>query len=681
MLLSNHQNLKRSSFLFVSTGIFIILLGAIGVTGWFLNIGAFKSAFPSYATMKFNTALCVIISGLSFIMLIRYDDLFLKSLFRLLLVAFGAFSLISLSQDIFHYSAGVDQLFATDYNSIARGLPFPGRMSPSTALCFSLLAISLSGIDSKHTVYKSVAQYLLHAITLIAFISLIGYLFKVPYSRKFSFFSTMALNTGVAFLSISMVASIINYNLGFTRFFTGTGIGNIMARRLFPGMVASLIIVGYISIELQRNNYITPEFGVVLSTVTFLLIGLFLILGTLTAMNRIDLKRTEAVNECLQLNKNLEEIVSQRTRELKHSNEKFIKIFNSNPTCIIITELNTGEYADVNPAVLEMLGYAREELIGHTSLELSVVGPDYRQYLVDSIRNKGFIRNEDGVFKDKNNNDKHCIVSAELFEDGDQKYMMSFIYDITDRKIIENNLQDTKKSLEILTDKLSNQNKQLLSFAHIISHNLRAPVSNLNLLVHFYKESTTQEDKDELWGNFETVIGHLNTTLDELLETLKIQEDLAKEREALSFEKTFNGIKEILIGQIKESKAVITTDFSRAAEIVYPKIYLESIMLNLISNALKYKSPERVPEIIITSDNVAGEAILTVKDNGLGIDMARHSENLFGLRKTFHRHAEAKGVGLFLTKTQVETMGGEISAESVVDEGSIFKIIFNKMQA
>ena len=666
--------------MFISTGIFILILGAIAVTGWFLHIGVFKSVFPSYATMKFNTGLCFIITGLSFIILIRYDTLFSKSLFRALLVCFGFLSIISFSQDLFHYSAGVDQLFVTDYNSIVHHLPFPGRMSPSTAVCFSLLAVSLSGIDSKNAIYKNIAQYLLHAITLIAFISLIGYLFKVPYSHKFSFFSTMALNTGVAFLSLSMVASIINYNLGFTRFFTGNGIGNIMARRLFPGMVVTLVVVGYFSIELQRNNYITPEFGVVLSTVTFLLIGLFLILGTLIEMNRIDLKRTEAVNESLQLNKNLEETVLQRTRELKHSNEKFIKMFISNPTCIVITRLDTGEYADANPALIEMLGYAREELIGHTSLELSVVTPAYRQYMVDNMNDKGFMRNEDGVFKDKNNNDKHCIVSAELFEDGDQKYMMSFIYDITERKIIENNLQDTKKSLEILTDKLTNQNKQLLSFAHIISHNLRAPVSNLNLLVHFYKESTTQEEKDELWGNFETVIGHLNSTLDELLETLKIQEDIAKEREALSFEKTFNGIKEILIGQIKQSKAVITTDFSKAREIVYPKIYLESIMLNLISNALKYKSPERIPEITIISDNVAGEAILTVKDNGLGIDMARHSDNLFGLRKTFHRHAEAKGVGLFLTKTQVETMGGEISAESVVNEGSVFKIIFNKTQ-
>jgi len=101
-------------------------------------------------------------------------------------------------------------------------------------------------------------------------------------------------------------------------------------------------------------------------------------------------------------------------------------------------------------------------------------------------------------------------------------------------------------------------------------------------------------------------------------------------------------------------------------------------MLNLISNAIKYKSPERTPEIVIKSDYIDGETILTVQDNGLGIDLTRHAKNLFGLRKTFHRHAEAKGLGLFITKTQIEAMGGEIRAESAVDVGTTFTIIFNK---
>jgi PAS domain S-box-containing protein len=679
MQFRDHQNSRRFLILFVSTGVFIIVTGAIAAAGWFLKIGAFTSVFPEYTPMKFNTALCFVISGTCFLLLIKHNTSFLNTLFKLLTILFGAYAIVSFSQDVFHWSAGIDQLFVADYNSNAQKLPFPGRMSPSTSLCFGLLAISFLGIDSKERAYRNIAQYLLHTITLIAFISFVGYLFKVPFTFKFSFFSTMALNTACAFLLLSIVGSLINYDLGFTDLFTGKGIGNIVARKLFPGMIISLIVLGYISIELQRKNYITAEFGIILSTISFSIIGLFLIRNTLKEMNRLDLKRTEAENETRLLNKNLEDIIKQRTIDLEHSNDRFIKIFNSNPTCIAITRLDNGEYTDVNPALLKMLKYSRGEIIGHTASELSIISAEYRQFMVDSLNKNGLMRDADVVLKDKNNHDRHCILSAEMLENDGHKYLMSFVYDITDIKIVENNLKDTKKKLEILTDKLTNQNKQLLNFAHITSHNLRSPVSNLSLLVQFYKESTSEKEKDELWGSFETVVGHLTGTLDELLETLNIQEDTAKESQNLSFEKTFNAIKEILIGQIIDTKAVITTDFSKATHIFYPKVYLESIMLNLISNAIKYRSPGRPPEIVIASDNINGQITLSVQDNGLGIDMDKHGENLFGLRKTFHRNADAKGLGLFITKTQIEAMDGEISAQSTVGDGTSFNIIFNKM--
>ncbi|BAU56198.1 sensor histidine kinase [Mucilaginibacter gotjawali] len=672
-----HQNRKRS-VLFASTGFFVISLGIAALIGWLLNVGVLKSVFSAYVTMKFNTSLCFIISGLSFLLLTRYNDSFSKSLMRLLLFCFGAVALVSFSQDIFHYSAGIDQLFITDHNLIVPGHLFPGRISPSTALCFILLAIGLWNVGAKGIFYRNIAQYFLHAITLIAFISLIGYLFSVPYALKFSFFSTMALNTAIAFLLFSIVASLINDDLGFTGLYMGAGIGNIIARKFFPGMIIALLVLAYISIELERAEYISTEFGVIITTASFLITGLFLTRSTVKEMNFLDLKRTEAENETRLLNKNLEKIILQRTNDLKRSNARFLTIFNASPICIAIARTDNGEYEDVNPALLEMLEFKREEIIGHSAADLSIITADYRQYFADRMVDHGSIKNEDTILKGKNGDIKHCILSAEVLDDGNDKYLMSFVYDITERKITENNLQETKKDLEILADKLTGQNKQLLSFAHIISHNLRAPVSNLNLLVHFYKESTTELEKEELWGNFDTVIGHLNSTLDELLETLKIQEDIAKEREILSFEKTFNSVKETLIGQIKETHAIINVDFTKAQDIVYPKIYLESIMLNLVSNALKYKSPERAPRITITSDNINGELMLSVQDNGLGIDLARHSKNLFGLRQTFHRHSEAKGLGLFLTKTQVETMGGEISAESEVDKGTIFKVKFNR---
>jgi PAS domain S-box-containing protein len=678
MFLRTEQPPGRCHFFLVLTGVFTTLLGIVVILGWVFNIAVLKGLLPGFATMKFNTALSFVIVGADFLLLLTYSNQVSKFLFRLLAVVLAGIALLTLSQDVFHYFLGIDQLIITDYKSIGQHLPYPGRMSPTTSSSFFLLGISFLGIDSHSLLFKKSAQYMLHFVTIIAFVMLVGYLLKVPYTHKIDIFSLMAIHTAFAMFLLSIAASAVNYDLGLTSLFTGKEIGNIVARRLFPRMVIGLLAIGFVCTKLEQAGFITAEFGLVLSTVSFSVGMLFLIWDTLTEMNRLDEKRTAAEAETRLLNASLEEKVLQRTLALKHSNDRFIKLFNANPTCIAITNIETGKYVDINPAITELLGYTHDEIIGHTAAELQIISADYRAQMVESLATKGYIRNEDVILKDKDDNDKHCILSAELLEDEDGKYMMTFVYDITKRKIMEDSLKDSKDKLEILSDKLTNQNKQLLSFAHIISHNLRSPVSNLNLLVHFYKESISQEDKDDLWGNFETVVGHLNSTLDELLETLKIQEDTSKEREKLSFEKTFNAVQDILVGQIMQSKAAIKTDFAKAPLISYPKIYLESIMLNLVSNAIKYRSPERVPEINICTNDVNGQLVLIVQDNGLGIDLKRHAKSLFGLRKTFHRHNEAKGLGLFITKTQIEAMGGEITAESVVNEGTKFKVIFNK---
>ncbi|HLU90792.1 MAG TPA: ATP-binding protein, partial [Cyclobacteriaceae bacterium] len=108
--------------------------------------------------------------------------------------------------------------------------------------------------------------------------------------------------------------------------------------------------------------------------------------------------------------------------------------------------------------------------------------------------------------------------------------------------------------------------------------------------------------------------------------------------------------------------------------------YFSSILHNLISNALKYRSPDRKSEISITTTRIKDTVLLSVKDNGLGIDTVKHKDNLFKIRKVFHRHPDAKGFGLFITKTQVEARGGEIWVESEPGQGSTFFIKFKKQR-
>ena len=248
------------------------------------------------------------------------------------------------------------------------------------------------------------------------------------------------------------------------------------------------------------------------------------------------------------------------------------------------------------------------------------------------------------------------------------------------RKEAENNVilanKNLEKTVKERTHHLIEQNKQLENFAYIISHNLRGPISNLNSLLYFYKEENTMEDKDFLIGKFEKTVNNLSETLNELLEVVSIRNDLKEEKELLFFQKTFDKTLESFQGQAMEFNATITSDFASAPSIKYSSIYLESIMQNLLSNALKYRSPNRNPVIHFETKTINNKIEMTVADNGLGIDLVENGTRLFGFHKVFHKHPDSKGVGLYLTKAQVLAMGGDITATSEVDKGTTFKILF-----
>jgi signal transduction histidine kinase len=160
------------------------------------------------------------------------------------------------------------------------------------------------------------------------------------------------------------------------------------------------------------------------------------------------------------------------------------------------------------------------------------------------------------------------------------------------------------------------------------------------------------------------------------LDILKVNKEAAMEKTEVSFADVLVKVKQDLLGEIITTNARIISDFSGSPNIHYYKPYLESILLNLLSNAIKYRFPHRPPQVTFKTSDRNGRCILEVTDNGLGIDLARFGEQLFGLRKVFHENKESRGVGLFLTKTQVEAMGGRIWAESTVGVGSTFFISF-----
>ncbi|HEX8515164.1 MAG TPA: ATP-binding protein [Bacteroidia bacterium] len=270
------------------------------------------------------------------------------------------------------------------------------------------------------------------------------------------------------------------------------------------------------------------------------------------------------------------------------------------------------------------------------------------------------------------------IANKELLFQNEEKEKRAAELKIANIELAYQNEEKEKRAAELvlINKELSSQKKQLEDFCNIISHNLRAPLVNISMLVDFITESNDEAEQLLLREKLTIASNNLNEVFNELVESLQVKQDLDIISEKLSFQEYLYKACDGLQGQISKSQAIIDVDFNDAPLVNFPDQYLKSIFHNFISNSLKYQFPGRQLIIKVKTTRKNQSIILSVEDNGLGIDLARHTDNLFKIRKVFHLHPDAKGFGLFITKTQVEALGGKIWAESVVDVGSTFFVEF-----
>lgn len=250
--------------------------------------------------------------------------------------------------------------------------------------------------------------------------------------------------------------------------------------------------------------------------------------------------------------------------------------------------------------------------------------------------------------------------------------------DVTDLSVSQKKLLESerllKETLELVA-LLQQKNKDLRQFANTLSHDLRAPVNRvLSLVSLFSREPELKINNKTLLENVANELTNLDNVITDLTTTISDIND-RKQEEYMAFETALTLIKKVLENEIIESKAVITADFHNVAGVDTVKSYLYSIMYNLLSNAIKYRSPE-VPLTIHLQTQQDNEFIcLTVKDNGLGIDLNKNRDKIFGLYNRFHsKKIEGKGIGLNLIKAQAESLGGKVEVQSEVNHGSTFKI-------
>jgi len=242
--------------------------------------------------------------------------------------------------------------------------------------------------------------------------------------------------------------------------------------------------------------------------------------------------------------------------------------------------------------------------------------------------------------------------------------------DITERKIAE--LERSK-----ITNDLIQRNRDLEQFAFIISHNLRAPTANIiGFAENLLNESLTPEEEKDFLKGLSISVDRLDNVIKDLNKILQVRRESDGKKEIISLQGLVNDISISIENLIDKYNVIFKIDFSKVSEIYSLKGYLHSIFFNLISNSIKYRNPNVDPVIEITSSSENGKIKIIFKDNGLGIDLKSKGDKIFGLYKRFHSHVEGKGLGLFMVKTEVESLGGTINIMSEPDKGTMFTIEF-----
>ncbi len=234
-----------------------------------------------------------------------------------------------------------------------------------------------------------------------------------------------------------------------------------------------------------------------------------------------------------------------------------------------------------------------------------------------------------------------------------------------------------EKEKEQLIRELTQNNKDLKQFSYITSHNLRAPLSNLIGLLNLIEDiPITDSELLEIISGFNKSTHLLNDTINDLVKIIVIKDQISIQKELVSITEVLEHVFNQLQFQIEQSKPILKLNFDSIETIYTNKAYLESILMNLLTNSIKYKSQSKRLKISISTKEVNNKTVLKFKDNGIGIDLERNSEHVFGLYQRFHDYPDSKGLGLYLVKSQIESLGGNITIESEVNKGTQFTLTF-----
>ena len=781
------QLMKRFRTISRSFSIAVILIGFIVLLGWLLDIAILKSISPGWISMKINTALCFMMAGFSVFLQnpVKWNinPALKKNLSVSAALIFGLIAAFNLFEYLFNINPGFDELILKD-DPNPFGTLYPGRMAPSTVLCFMLL--SGSNILSRYKILDiRVLQGSVMIVGIISLTGLAGYILEAEEMVSIGGFNTMAFHSVICFFLLATASLFSAPQEGIMKIVSGDTLGGNFIRKILPIATIVLYFLCWLHLQGEILGIYNSKFGIGVLLMAFLIIlttTIYSIASSLTRSEEKLIARTTELQSSLKeitdykyaldqssivciadhegdisfVNQNFVQISQYSKKELigknlrivnsghhpkefftdlwdtilagkvwrndiksrakngtyywadttivpfldvngkpyqyvairnditkrkdtetalLHSELKFHTLFDSSKDAVLL--MGKLSFFDCNPAALKIFGFTdKKDFISKHPGDLS---PSLQPCETNSvILLKQHISKALGsgshffewVFKREDNEETFIadVLLNRLELDGRQ-VLQGTVRDITERKKAE-------EVKEKLTKELTNKCNELMQFNYIVAHNLRAPVATLLGLCNFFDlKNNSEDDKIKTIEYIQQSIKKLDELIKDLNVILSMRSALNTRKENVFVPTIIQNISDTLEKEITEINCIIDTAIHPdAIEVFTIKSYLESILYNLISNAIKFSVVNRKTEIVISTKKVDNNFLITISDNGMGIDLKNQGQDVFGLYKRFHPDVEGKGLGLHMTKTQVEALGGIITIKSEINTGTTFNI-------
>ena len=633
-------------------------LAMVVLIGWASGLVTLRQPFDGSPSVKANTAICFFLSAVSLYLCTLRPTRSLRRIARVLAVVVLVLAALTLAQYLGSVDLGIDQALFRDPGA---GLTVhPGRMAPNTSLCFLFISIFLLSFDATSRVAKRVRAFLLISAGGLTVFALVGYAYGIRQLYAVPLLTPMAFPTAILFLLLLTGLTSARPEMFLVRLLTGSANVSVVARVLLPAAVTVPLLLGWGRLHLERHGSLDGP----TSTALVALGNAILSTSILLAAARVLQKKEEESNLARESLTASELSLQKTAGELQRTIRENALIM-ANSLDVICTIDAEGRFGSVSPACEALWGYKPEELVGRAYIEL--VHPDDREktgeaavavmagQAAQDFQNR-YIRKDGGLT---------VVMWSALWSESEQ-VMFCVARDHTHRARIEEALNEANASLQ-------QANSELESFSYSVSHDLRAPVRAIDGYARMLAEDYAAQVDDE-GKRFIQTIQNEARRMGMLIDDLLAFSRLSRQSLATGHVDVGRLAKEVF-EEVKRASSNAGTRLvlHELRPAIGDRALLRQVLVNLISNALKFSGKKPDP-LIEVGGEVDGEMnTYWVKDNGVGFDM-KYVDKLFGV---FHRlHAsdefEGTGVGLAIVQRVVQRHGGRVWASGVSGEGATF---------